>query len=121
MTGWTGNLPNVTPAARDAQAKIDQIQGQAFLQAFAGLRGGGQITEAEGAKATAALSRLAETRVGTAEYRAALAELKGEVEQLRELARRKAQGGRTPLGGQSGSAPPAAVPAGGSWSIRRLD
>lgn len=90
MTGWRGNLPNVTPGARDAQAKIDQIQGKVFLQAFNSLRGGGAITEAEGAKATFALSRLQETRAGTPEYRQALADVRAEVLALRDVARRKA-------------------------------
>lgn len=116
MTGWTGNLPNVTPAARDAQAKIDQVQGKAFLQQFNGLRGGGAITEAEGAKATAAMSRLQETRVGTPEYKKALADVRTEVRALLDLARRKA-GARSPTPAPS----PAAQPASGGWGIRRLD
>jgi len=37
---------------------VDQAKGQVFLQAFNSLRGGGQITEAEGSKATQALARL---------------------------------------------------------------
>lgn len=36
----------------------DQLQGQAFLQAYQGLRGGGQITEVEGKKAEQAMARL---------------------------------------------------------------
>jgi len=35
-----------------AQSYVDQIGGQAFLQAFQSLKGGGQITEIEGQKAT---------------------------------------------------------------------
>ena len=35
-----------------------QIEGQAFLDAFQTLKGGGQITEKEGEKATAAISRM---------------------------------------------------------------
>ena len=40
-----------------AQALIDQVKGQSFLQAFESLKGGGQITEVEGTKATQALVR----------------------------------------------------------------
>lgn len=47
-----------TPAA-DFMARHDQIMGQTFLQAFQQLRGGGQITEAEGVKATTAYNRMA--------------------------------------------------------------
>jgi len=39
-------------------ARIEQLQGAAFLQAFATLKGGGQITEVEGKKATDAIARL---------------------------------------------------------------
>lgn len=46
-----------TPA-QGAKALADQIQGQAFLQAYNQLRGGGQITEVEGQKAEAAMARL---------------------------------------------------------------
>ena len=37
---------------------VDQAKGQAFLEAFESLKGGGQITEAEGQKATEAIARL---------------------------------------------------------------
>lgn len=46
-----------TPEA-DFAARYRQIQGQAFLQAFDTLRGGGQITEVEGKKATEARNRM---------------------------------------------------------------
>jgi hypothetical protein len=42
----------------DFQAMYDQIQGGAFLQAFNTLKGGGQITEKEGEKGTAAINRM---------------------------------------------------------------
>lgn len=44
--------------AADFQAMFNQIQGGAFLQAYESLRGGGAITEVEGAKATAARNRM---------------------------------------------------------------
>jgi hypothetical protein len=44
--------------AADFGSVLDQIGGSAFLQAFESLKGGGQITEVEGAKATAAMARL---------------------------------------------------------------
>ena len=46
-----------TDTAR-VKARIDQIKGGAFLQAFESLKGGGQITEREGIAATQAISRL---------------------------------------------------------------
>ena len=109
LSAW---LPNITEKSRASAARIDQVQGKAFLQAYAGLRGGGAITEAEGAKATASLSRLQELRVGTAEYKQALADLRREVQALVALAEQKAAAGEPnmpvrPQGGAGGAAVPA--------------
>jgi hypothetical protein len=41
----------------DFKALLDQVQGGAFLQAFESLKGGGQITQIEGEKATQAIVR----------------------------------------------------------------
>lgn len=71
-----GRLPNVKAAAERVQSKMDQITGAAFLQAFESLKGGGQITEIEGNKATAAISRLQNVRMSEADYRQAIADLK---------------------------------------------
>jgi hypothetical protein len=54
--GLLGAVPGTDAA--DATAFWKQIQGQAFLDAFERLRGGGQITVIEGEKATAAKARL---------------------------------------------------------------
>lgn len=63
-TGSTSMIPAATRAlgfsseGGDFLAVRDQLQGQTFLQAYAGLRGGGQITEVEGEKAQNAIARL---------------------------------------------------------------
>lgn len=103
MTGpVSGMLPNVSERATNFQARLDQIQGQTFLQAFNDLRGGGAITEAEGQKATNAYNRLSSLRVGTPEYINALREFKAEVADLLEVARRKAgQPSQQPYSGSS--------------------
>lgn len=44
--------------AKNFGVLADQLQGRAFLQAFETLKGGGQITEVEGRKATEAIARL---------------------------------------------------------------
>ena len=44
--------------AADFYSQLEQVQGGTFMQAFNNLKGGGQITEQEGAKATAAIARL---------------------------------------------------------------
>lgn len=61
-TGLSGSLDprNFIPGtdATDFKVVVDQIGGAAFLQAFESLKGGGQITEVEGKKATDAIARL---------------------------------------------------------------
>jgi hypothetical protein len=57
-----GRLPAKTQAQANLMAKYEQITGRAFLEAFETLKGGGQITETEGIKATQALGRLQRTQ-----------------------------------------------------------
>jgi hypothetical protein len=57
-----GRLPPRTQAQADLLARVEQISGRAFLEAFETLKGGGQITEIEGAKATQAIARLQRTQ-----------------------------------------------------------
>jgi hypothetical protein len=63
-----------TPQA-DAVALWDQVSGKAFLTAFETLKGGGPITDREGEKATAAMTRLANRKQSPAAARRALQEL----------------------------------------------
>jgi len=59
ITGMYSKAP-VIPGTKQAEAKAlyDQLMGQQFLSAYTTLRGGGQITEVEGKKATDAMSRM---------------------------------------------------------------
>jgi hypothetical protein len=50
------NIPGTS--AKDFDVRLEQLKGQQFLQAFETLKGGGQITEVEGKKATDAISRM---------------------------------------------------------------
>lgn len=76
------------PGTKEAgfAARLDQLKGGAFLQAFNMLRGGGQITEIEGTKATQAMLRMddatseVEFRAAAEDYRQAL---KDGIEKLR--------------------------------------
>lgn len=68
-----GNVPGT--GARRVKSRMDQLDGQAFLQAFESLKGGGQITEIEGQKATAAIARL-DSYQSVDDYRDALNELR---------------------------------------------
>lgn len=57
--GVAGVLPGIPGTQqRDFVNFVEQAKGKVFLEAFNSLRGGGQITEAEGSKATQALARL---------------------------------------------------------------
>lgn len=77
ITGWSSKIP-IIPGTDQAQADALalQIEGQAFLQAFQSLKGGGAITEKEGEKATAAIARLKRAQ-SEQDYRKALTELRG--------------------------------------------
>jgi hypothetical protein len=61
-TGVLGVLPPIPgrPEA-DFVSRLEQLKAGAFLQAYETLKGGGQITEIEGEKATAAMNRMSRT------------------------------------------------------------
>jgi len=89
--GMGSMLPTIPGTAQaDFRALQAQLQGQAFLQAFESLKGGGQITEVEGQKAEAAIARLNSAQSQEA-YDAALRELRGTLEQARKRAYSSAQ------------------------------
>lgn len=73
-----------------SMARIQQLQGQAFLQAFESLKGGGAITEIEGKKATEAIARL-NANQSPKDFREALGELRDVVIGARERAIRGVQ------------------------------
>lgn len=93
-TGLSSRLDprNYVPGtnAKDFQIRLDQIKGKQFLQAFESLKGGGQITEVEGKKATDAISRM-NTAASDKEFLAAAEEFKGIVTKAKERAINKAQ------------------------------
>lgn len=85
--GAAGFIPGT--ATTDFKERFKQIGGQTFLQAYETLRGSGQITEQEGAKATAALNRmsLAQSEI---EFIKAAREFEENVTKGMELARKRA-------------------------------
>ena len=93
--------------AADFTAVIDQIKGKAFLQAFESLKGGGQITEVEGKKATDAIARL-DTAQSDEEFLNSLRELRGIV----ETGLSRLNGGAA----KHADAPAKAQPQGGAFS-----
>ncbi len=108
-TGWLSFLQMApgTDQYRFGQRAL-QLQGQAFLQAFESLKGGGQITEVEGNKATQAIGRLS-TAQKAEDYRDALNELKGIINEARSRA--QTQAGVTPT---APAAPEGQTPAPGA-------
>ncbi len=89
-----GNMPDAMRSVTDRQAAdfitvANQIQGKTFMQAYQGLKGGGQITEVEGKKAEAAIARLDRAQSEDS-YKAALRELREIVQKGAGRARTKA-------------------------------
>lgn len=78
--------------ASNFQVLLDQIKGQAFLQAFQSLRGSGAITEKEGKAATDAIARLNNSKQGDEAFVESLRELRAIAQKAEDTARRKAQG-----------------------------
>ena len=104
---------NYTPGtdAYDFAVMNRQLAGKAFLQAFESLKGGGQITETEGKKATEAIARL-DTAQSDEEYVAALNELKAIAERGKQRAMQRA--GQSPAGGGTSTG---ATSSGVKWSV----
>lgn len=78
LAGAAYKIFGVAPAGTkeaDFVARLDQLGGQQFLQAFESLKGGGAISEIEGKKATNAMSRLTRTGQSEQSYRQAGEEL----------------------------------------------
>ena len=86
--------------AASYETRQKQIEGQAFLDAFQTLKGGGQITEIEGKKATEAISRMNKA-ASEAEYIKAARELqevlRTGVKNAKTKASRGTVGGGAPL------------------------
>jgi hypothetical protein len=78
-------------SAYDLGQRIEQIKGQAFLEAYNSLRGAGAITEQEGRTAQAAIARI-NSGLAPADLRKALDELRAIAERGRERALQAAQG-----------------------------
>jgi hypothetical protein len=101
-TGALGTLPGVPGTAqRGFISAHKQLQGKTFLAAFDALRGGGAITEAEGAKATDALARLDRAQ-NDADFDSALDDLRDVIKAGMFVASTKARG-------RGGAPAPAAV------------
>lgn len=82
--------------AADFMALKDQLVGKQFLQAFQSLKGGGQITEVEGKKATDAIARM-NTAQSEKAFREAADEFRGVIATGLSRAQGKAGAAATPV------------------------
>ena len=93
MSGVIGvpNLANLVPGTpeSDFAAMLEQVQGGAFLQAMESLKGGGQISEIEGNKATQAIIRAQKAQSEDA-FVSAMLEAKYWAQRGFEVAQKKA-------------------------------
>lgn len=107
--GASSYLPSIRGTDRaDFDVRSAQLKGQAFLQAFESLKGGGQITEVEGKAATEAIARLDNAQSEQA-YKASLMELRGILETAKARAFEKA-GTAMPAGSAAPEQRPAPAP-----------
>lgn len=110
-TGLSSSNPlNKIPGtpAYDFNVLLDQIKGQAFLQAFQSLRGGGAITEREGQAATNAIARLNAAQ-SEGEFATAINDLKRIVQAGRDRASRGSAPQSAPANASQQGQPPAAA------------
>ena len=108
--GVLGNLPAMPGTAQaDVVARIQQVQGMAFLAAFESLRGGGQISNVEGEKASVAFARLQRPQ-SIDDAIAALNDLKDVVNSGLVVARKQADMSRLRPGAKLPSVPSVGPP-----------
>lgn len=99
--------------AKDFQVRQRQLQGQAFLEAFQSLKGGGAITDIEGKKATEAMASL-DTSQSDETYVRSLRELREIITNGMNRAKAKADASFKPPAAPSAAAPaPGGAPAAG--------
>ena len=101
--------------------RLDQLKGKQFLQAFESLKGGGQITEVEGKKATDAIARM-NTAVSETEFIQAARDFQNTIRGALDRAKAKAGNsgnGSPPLSAQpikiKGNADYDALPSGAEF------
>lgn len=79
--------------AQNAMAARDTLKSQAFTVAIQKMKGLGSLSNAEGLKVEAAMSRLFNPKISPAEARIAMAELKAQLANLENVARKEAGDG----------------------------
>jgi hypothetical protein len=92
-----------SPAA-DFQARFDQLNGEAFLQAYETLKGGGHITDTEGKKGTQAINRMSLAQ-SEKEFITAAREVQGIIKKGVERAQSRVSSAESVAGGARSAAP----------------
>lgn len=92
-----------SPAA-DFQARFDQLNGEAFLQAYETLKGGGHITDTEGKKGTQAINRMSLAQ-SEKEFIAAAREVQDIIKKGVERAQSRVSSAESVAGGARSAAP----------------
>ena len=105
-TGTFGVVPAIPGTSGVSfDAMRDQLKGKLFLEAYAGLKGGGAISEPEGRKATEAMAAL-NTAQTTEDFVASLNVLKDVISKGQERAAAMARPGARGLGAGGSQRPP---------------
>lgn len=90
--GLSSLLPTIPESpVVDFEQRLEQLKGQNFLQAYNTLKGGGQITEVEGKKATDAMARLS-LKQSPKDFKQSLTDLEVVLQKGLERAKQKASG-----------------------------
>jgi hypothetical protein len=90
VTGLQAWFPTILSSSIDTEEKLNQLNGNAFVNAFESIKGAGAITEKEGAAATAALARLKTLKQSDKGYKEALLDFRKELHLLTNVVRQKA-------------------------------
>jgi len=108
-TGAFSVLPAIPGTAGvDFESRVSQLKGKAFLDAYNALKGAGQISEIEGAKATDAQARLSTAQTPKA-FKEALDDMEGVIRT--SIARAQKQAGQGAPSATSGAPPRSAIEA----------
>jgi hypothetical protein len=108
-------LPRIEGVNSNFLSRLDQITGEAFKAAFAGLKGGGPISDIEGKKGTDAITRM-QRATTKKEFYDAINDLKNVVTGIHEASKlqssgrdRRAETNAAPAVQEFGAPPPGAV------------
>lgn len=116
LTGFKGkvndalNTLGVVPEYANLTSYIEQLRGLNFMEAFQSLKGGGPVTDTEGAKATAARSRMDAALSGNA------SDLRAAIQEVNDLFMEARRANPAYTGTTDSVTPTAPAAAGKTWN-----